>query len=48
MSEAFPDVTNTAIDIIAQRPGQSVEKVEKLVTTFDIRIRFPLAFRFQP
>ncbi|WEK18150.1 MAG: CusA/CzcA family heavy metal efflux RND transporter [Candidatus Pedobacter colombiensis] len=30
--EAFPDVTNTEIDIIAQWPGQSAEEVEKLVT----------------
>ncbi len=30
--EAFPDVTNTEIDIITQWPGQSAEEVEKLVT----------------
>ncbi len=30
--EAFPDVTNTEIDIITQWPGQSAEQVEKLVT----------------
>ena len=30
--EAFPDVTNTEIDIITQWPGQSAEAVEKLVT----------------
>ena len=30
--EAFPDVTNTEIDIITQYPGQSAEEVEKLVT----------------
>ena len=27
--EAFPDVTNTEIDIITQWPGQSAEEVEK-------------------
>ncbi|MEX8546259.1 MAG: efflux RND transporter permease subunit [Mucilaginibacter sp.] len=30
--EAFPDVTNTEVDIITQWPGQSAEEVEKLVT----------------
>jgi len=30
--EAFPDVTNTEIDIITQWPGRSAEEVEKLVT----------------
>jgi cobalt-zinc-cadmium resistance protein CzcA len=30
--EAFPDVTNTEIDIITQWQGQSAEEVEKLVT----------------
>jgi len=30
--EAFPDVTNTEIDIITQWPGQSAEQVEKLVS----------------
>ena len=30
--EAFPDVTNTEIDVITQWPGQSAEQVEKLVT----------------
>lgn len=30
--EAFPDVTNTEIDVITQFPGQSAEQVEKLVT----------------
>ena len=30
--EAFPDVTNTEIDVITQWPGQSAEEVEKLVT----------------
>ena len=30
--EAFPDVTNTEIDIITQWPGQSAEEVEKFVT----------------
>ncbi len=30
--EAFPDVTNTEVDIITQWPGQSAEEVEKHVT----------------
>ena len=30
--EAFPDVTNTEIDIITQWPGRSAEEVEKFVT----------------
>ena len=30
--EAFPDVTNTQIVIIAQWPGRSAEEVEKFVT----------------
>jgi len=30
--EAFPDVTNTEIDIITQWPGRSAEEVEKYVT----------------
>ena len=30
--EAFPDVTNTEIDIITQWQGKSAEEVEKLVT----------------
>lgn len=30
--EAFPDVTNTEIDVITQWQGQSAEEVEKLVT----------------
>src|SRR5580698_2102285 len=30
--EAFPDVTNTEISIITQRPGRSAEEVEKFVT----------------
>ena len=30
--EAFPDVTNTEIDVITQWPGRSAEEVEKFVT----------------
>jgi len=30
--EAFPDVTNTEIDIITQWPGRSAEEVEKYIT----------------
>jgi heavy metal efflux system protein len=30
--EAFPDVTNTEIDIITQWPGRSAEEVEKFIT----------------
>ena len=30
--EAFPDVTNTEIDIITQWTGRSAEEVEKFVT----------------
>lgn len=30
--EAYPDVTNTRVQIIAQWPGRSVEEVEKFVT----------------
>lgn len=30
--EAFPDVTNTEIDIITQWPGRSAEEVEKHIT----------------
>src|SRR5579863_6706763 len=30
--EAFPDVTNTEIDIITQWPGRSAEEIEKFVT----------------
>ena len=30
--EAFPDVTNTEIDIITQWSGRSAEEVEKFVT----------------
>ena len=30
--EAFPDVTNTEIDVITQWQGKSAEEVEKLVT----------------
>src|SRR5208283_6097933 len=30
--EAFPDVTNTEIDVITQWPGRSAEEVEKHIT----------------
>ncbi len=30
--EAFPDVTNTEIDVITQWPGRSAEEVEKFIT----------------
>ena len=30
--EAFPDVTNTEIDVITQWPGRSAEEVEKYIT----------------
>src|SRR3974377_722636 len=30
--EAFPDVTNTEVDIITQWPGRSAEEVEKFIT----------------
>src|SRR5579871_1891642 len=30
--EAFPDVTNTEIDIITQWPGRSAEEVEKFIS----------------
>jgi len=30
--EAFPDITNTEIDIITQWPGRSAEEVEKFIT----------------
>ena len=30
--EAFPDVTNTRVQIITQWPGRSAEEIEKFVT----------------
>ena len=30
--EAFPDVTNTEVDIITQWPGRSAEEIEKFIT----------------